>query len=293
MIESSQKLKSLVLLFSMKIFVTGGTGFIGSYFLNQAHMEGYEIVALRRNPNSKPRIDLIADPLWLDKAMSEVDEEDLFGCEAVVHLAAFGATPQPATWEGCFLFNVVETLRLAEISDSSGIGRFIAAGSYAEYGKSGLRYDFIPVDAPLEPTDPYAASKAAASVALSAFANGVDMKLLYGRIFSAYGEGQFEGNLWPSLKKAALSGDDFRMTAGGQIRDFIDVREVASWFVDALSRPLEQNRAILFENVASGNPVSLVDFCSRWWGEFRASGKLLVGELAYRDGEVMRYVPAI
>jgi nucleoside-diphosphate-sugar epimerase len=225
--------------------------------------------------------------------MDEVDEDDLFGCEAVVHFAAFGATPQPATWQGCFQFNVVETLRLAEVAYSSGVVRFIAAGSYAEYGKSGLRYDFIPVDAPLEPTDPYAASKAAANVALSAFANRVDMNLFYGRIFSAYGEGQFEGNLWPSLKKAALSGNDFPMTAGEQIRDFIDVKAVVVWFVDALDRDLRPGSRVQFENVGTGEPQTLRQFAEYWWDYWNASGKLMFGALPAQEAEVMRYIPKV
>ena len=32
----------------MKLFVTGGTGFIGSHFINYAHKAGHEVVALKR-----------------------------------------------------------------------------------------------------------------------------------------------------------------------------------------------------------------------------------------------------
>jgi len=39
----------------MKLFVTGGTGFIGSHFLNAALKNGHEVVAQHR-PGSKPRI---------------------------------------------------------------------------------------------------------------------------------------------------------------------------------------------------------------------------------------------
>ena len=31
----------------MRLFVTGGTGFIGSYFLKDAISKGYEIIALK------------------------------------------------------------------------------------------------------------------------------------------------------------------------------------------------------------------------------------------------------
>ena len=63
----------------MKIFVTGGTGFIGSHFINQAHEAGHEVVALRRSPDSKPRTSLKQEPVWLDQPLSEVWEELLAG----------------------------------------------------------------------------------------------------------------------------------------------------------------------------------------------------------------------
>lgn len=42
----------------MKIFLTGGTGFIGSHFLNTVLNAGNEVIAICR-PGSQPRISLI------------------------------------------------------------------------------------------------------------------------------------------------------------------------------------------------------------------------------------------
>ena len=41
----------------MKIFITGGTGFIGSYLINALHLLKHEVIVLKRE-NSKPRIQL-------------------------------------------------------------------------------------------------------------------------------------------------------------------------------------------------------------------------------------------
>ena len=46
-------------------------------------------------------------------------------------------------------------------------------------------------------------------------------------------------------------------------------------------------------NIGTGRPQTVRAFAEHWWREFGASGKLLVGALAYRDGEVMRFVPQI
>ena len=277
----------------MQIFLTGGTGFIGSYFINKALVAGHEVVALRRTPQSRPQINLTIEPVWVNKLIEDVSTKDLSGCDVLVHLASFGVSPKPSTWEDCFKVNVLDTMHLLETANDAGIRKVIAAGSCAEYGSSGLHYDFIPVDAPLEPNGAYASSKAAASIAIRAFTENVGMSLIYGRIFSAFGEGQFEKNLWPSLKKSAIEGSDFEMTPGEQIRDFIRVEDVAGWFIQALEHISLQKEISSFWNVASGKPISIKSFCENWWQKFQARGQLLIGRLQYRDAEVMRYVPEV
>jgi nucleoside-diphosphate-sugar epimerase len=69
--------------------------------------------------------------------------------------------------EACLYWNLNASLKLFNQAHHAGISKFLVAGSCFEYGKSGERYEYIPVDAPLEPTKTYQISKAAASVALS------------------------------------------------------------------------------------------------------------------------------
>lgn len=292
----------------MKIFVTGGTGFIGSHFLNAAIAAGHEVIALRRSPASQPRVPVVVPstqslssktsqapkPLrWLDKEMSAVTVDDLGGIDVLVHLAAVGITPQPATWETCFDFNVVQTLSLVRRALAAGMRRVIVTGTYAEYGLAGLRFDPIPPDAPLEPTDPYAASKASASVALAALARVERFELVYFRVFSLFGEGQYENNFWPQLRRAALAGEDFPMTAGEQVRDFLPVAEAAGILAESLIRPDVVGGEPLVENLASGTPTSLRAFAEMWWTKLGATGRFLPGAVPYRANEVMRYVPLV
>jgi len=294
----------------MKLFVTGATGFIGSHFLNAALSAGHDVVALRRSEKSKPRVPIIesADfnlnlPLkqgpflgiltWLDKQMPDVTVEDLAGCDVLVHLAAVGITPQPATWEGCFQFNVIETMALVRKALEAGVKRVVVTGTYAEYGLAGLRFDPIPPDAPLEPTDPYAASKAAASIALASLCRVEKFELVYFRVFSVFGEGQYEKNFWPQLRKAAQAGDDFPMTSGEQIRDFLPVEDAAAQLAKALTRTDVEPGIPWIRNLASGTPVTLKHFAETCWRELGAQGTLQIGAIANRPNEVMRYVPLV
>jgi nucleoside-diphosphate-sugar epimerase len=175
----------------------------------------------------------------------------------------------------------------------AGVQRFIICGSCFEYGKTGERSHFIPADASLEPTNAYAASKAAATMAAFALAVETKMELLILRPFDVYGEGQHESNFWPSLRKAALAGEDFAMTAGEQIRDFITVEKVADIFIAALTRTDLRPGEPKIENAGSGVAQNLRSFAESQWTLMAAKGRLKIGARPYRPGEVMRCAPVV
>lgn len=277
----------------MRIFVTGGTGFIGSHFINQAHASEHEVVALRRTSASSPRIPLDKEPKWISKAMDELHQEDFSGCCSLVHFAAHSANVPYDTLENCLEQNVLHPLRLFRTAIKSGIRRYIIAGSCFEYGKAGEDYEFIPTTAPLEPTASYPASKAAASIAFQALAREENLELLILRIFQVYGEGEAASRFWPTLRKAAIAGENLPMSEGLQVRDFINVTDVAATFLAALERTDLQPGMPFIENLGSGIPLTLRAFAEAQWKAAGATGTLLPGIIPMRANEVMRYVPAI
>ena len=277
----------------MRLFVTGATGFIGSYFVAQALSAGHEVVALRRKSTSRPRIELLREPTWLTKSMAEVDIADLSDVGAIVHLAAVGVSPRVAPWDELLKWNVVVPAQLFVAATRAGAMRWIVAGSFAEYGRAGLRYEFIPPGAPLEPTFAYAASKAAGAVLFRTLAIESRAQLNYLRLFSVFGEGQHPSNLWPMIHRAALAGDDLPLTAGEQVRDFIAVEQVAAELLAAAVDERVEPGVARVRNVGSGRPQTVRQFAEHWWREFGARGRLRFGALPYREDEMMRYVPLL
>lgn len=176
----------------MKIALTGGTGFIGSNFINQALAAKHVVLAIRRNSTSKPRIPLTQEPIWLDQQLHEVRSEDLQGSDVLVHLAAHSGNFPYESLGSCLRWNLMATIHLFDQARIAGIRRFIVAGSCFEYGRSGERYEYIPPNAPLEPTNSYSASKAAASVTLQQWSNDYKLSLEILRIFHVYGDGELE-----------------------------------------------------------------------------------------------------
>jgi UDP-glucose 4-epimerase len=278
----------------MKLIVTGGTGFIGSHFLRAAIAENHEVIAIRR-PGSVPRVTVEGSVHWVDAELSEVRFDDFGDLNeaCLVHLAAYGVSPQPCEWDLAFRYNVSDSVKMLGCAIRAGIRRVVVCGSCVEYGNSASRFEFIPPDAPLEPIGAYATSKAAQTVALSGIAREYAIELAILRPFTVYGEGQYPSNFWPSLRRAALSGEDFPMTTGNQIRDFEEVGRVASAFLMAATRTDMRPGQPTIENVGTGHPKTLRAFAEAQWKEAGASGKLLPGAIPSRANEVMRYVPQV
>lgn len=276
----------------MRIFLTGGTGFLGSHFLKAALDHGHDVVALRRE-GKRCKHTLNQEPLWINGKLDEIPDSALHGCEVLVHLAAHGVDPSVANWEDCFKWNVEASLKLWLQAAKAGVRRFVISGSCFEYGSSGEKYEFIPTDAPLMPTGPYHASKAAATMAALGFAVDQKKEVIVLRPFHIYGEGESAGRFWPSLVKSAQAGLDFFMTKGDQIRDFTHVSVVAQRFLQAVTRTDVFPQIPVIENVGSGKPQTLLKFAQEEWQRLGAKSMLLPGTIKSRDNEVMRYVPEI
>lgn len=276
----------------MTVFLTGASGFIGRHVLQALLAGGHQVRALVRDP---VRAGFAHHPclLVLPGEMNTVSSIDLAGCDALVHLAAHGVVNGMNDWEACFRVNVTDSLGLWLRAADAGVRRFVICGSCFEYGKSGERYEFIPVNAPLEPTGAYHASKAAATMAAMGLAVDKKLEMAILRPFHVYGEGEAANRFWPSLRQAALSGVDFAMTSGLQIRDFVPVRQVAEAFVRmATGVKLHPGHAEL-HNIGTGQPRTLLSFAQEWWDRFGASGRLQPNTIAARPNEVMRYVPEV
>lgn len=277
----------------MRIFVTGATGFIGSYVLASALNAGHHVVALRRNINSIPVISLSRQPFWIDGDLATFNSSILQNIDVVLHLASAGVSPKQACLETMINVNISNSLRLLGLCIEYGVPRCVVAGSSLEYGTAANNYMHIPPNSSLEPLNLYAASKSAAFQLMRAFAISHNLEFFYGRIFSAYGLGQFEENFWPSLRRAALSGSDFHMTSGKQVCDFIPVTAVADHLVTACSRSDVRAGKPVVVNIGTGLARELYEFAQDEWKRLGATGKLIPGALKDRSDQLLRCVPDI
>jgi nucleoside-diphosphate-sugar epimerase len=275
----------------MKIFVTGATGFIGTHFINLASSDGHDITALCRSFYISQNVHSNSIR-WLHKNLSDLEEIDFIDHDVLVHLAAHSANHPYDTLENCLYWNLLISLRVIQKAHQAGVKRIVVAGSCFEYGLSSNRYDRIPTEAPLEPILSYPVSKAAASLAMVGLAREKNIDLTILRIFQVYGPGELESRFWPSLKKAALTGTDFLMSRGDQIRDFIRVEDVAKAFLSESTLRVF-NKSKIIKNIGTGIPLKLADFAEYWWRRWDAKGQLIMGAVPLRSNELKRIVAKI
>ncbi len=274
----------------MKVIITGASGFIGKHTARAAAAAGHQVIGLTRRLEGLPDINGVT---WHQGSIDDTSMLRNNNFDALIHLAAHGVDPANATWEDCFKVNVTDSINFWKAAYEAGCRRFVMCGSCFEYGLSGEHYDFIPVTAPLLPTGPYHASKAAASVAAYAFGISYNVRVYIPRPFHVYGDGEAAQRFWPSLRAAAISGNDFEMTSGQQIRDFTPVAIVAEKLFNALTRSDLLPMKPMIENIGTGQPKCLADFARAEWQRYGATGKLDIGKIPLRPNEVMRYVPMV
>lgn len=261
----------------MKIFVTGATGFIGSHLIEAALSRNIHVTALKRNFKSKPVFTLRQEPKWLHGSINTIKESDIADNNAIIHLSSAGVSPKKCKNEEMVAANILDSVLLMEKAYISGIKRFISIGTAHEYPKNYLnKQTNCASNENLQPQNFYGATKAASFLLLKSLAETYGMEFFYARLFNAYGKGQWHQNFWPSLYRAAANDEDFHMSKGDQLCDFIEVEKAANQLLDVCFQDFGKNRVIV-KNMRSMKSQTLLEFAESEWKRLNASGKIIAG----------------
>ncbi len=218
----------------MKILVTGGAGFIGSNFVHHVltNYPSDQIVvvdkltyagnlrnlgsALQGSRCQFVRLD-INDPAVAD-AFS--------GCDAVVHFAAESHVDRSIEDASPFVkTNVEGAWRLVEACRARRIPRFVHVSTDEVYGSLGAEGKFSE-SSPIDPTSPYAASKAASDLFILSAVKTHRFPAIVTRCTNNYGPFQFPEKFIPLMISRALAGEHLPVYGDGkQVRDWIHVED--------------------------------------------------------------------
>lgn len=274
----------------MKIFVTGGGGFVGANLVRRLLGEGHELHLSLREKKANWRLaevekELNIYPLditdlpALRRAMLQIKPE------AIVHLATYGAYPTiQKEMDRIVQTNLIGTINLVKACDEIKYECFINTSSSSEYGVTGGKMS--EKDYP-RPIDYYGAAKAGATIFCQTHARITKRPIVSTRLFSVYGPYEEPLRLVPSTIKKCLTGQKLEFTAGEQGRDFIYTEDIEDAYLELLKRPELGGEVI---NIGTGKQHTVREMV----GEIvRESGTKMVpqwGALKTRETEVFNWV---
>jgi len=265
----------------LKILLTGVTGFIGSHVARQLIETGEEIYGLVRQRSSLWRIEDIQSSLKLVQA----DLADAQALESLmvqlkpdvcIHLAWFA---EPGVYVNSMqnLDLLIASQRLASLAARSGCQYFMGVGTCFEYD---LSYGYLSENTPVKPQSVYAGSKLAFKTVLDQIARTTDLKTAWVRLFYQYGGYEDKRRVVPAVITSLLGDQKQKLTWGEQIRDYLQVEDVASAIAAILRTRLTGE-----VNIGSGNPISIHDLTMKIGTLLERSELLEYGAIPYNPDD--------
>lgn len=228
----------------MRVFLTGGAGYIGSVTTELLLDQGHEVVVFdnlerghREAVDRRARL-VVGDLRNADqvaRAMKRVHPD------AVMHFAAYALVGESMSDPGMyFTNNVAGGVNLARAMVGAGVNRIVFSSTCATYGYP----DRVPIteDTPQRPVNPYGESKLMFEKVLRWYEQLHGIKPVFLRYFNACGatrkfgeDHEPETHLIPNVIRVALGqqpsvrvfGTDYKTPDGTCIRDYIHIVDLA------------------------------------------------------------------
>jgi UDP-glucose 4-epimerase len=265
----------------MKIFVTGGAGFVGSWVAEELIKSGYQVTVLDNltagNKKFVPNGAKLIQKDIRDKSLNKY----LKGHDAVIHLAAKTVVPESVKDPFPTIdVNLFGGINLIEGMRKVGIKKMVFSSTAAVYGQP-KRLN-VREDDPKFPINPYGASKLAFETLLYSYYHNYGWDVTMFRYFNPYGprdDHQPETHAIANFIHATLEGKPIPLYwQGRQKRDFFYIEDIAKAHVLGLKQ-----KGFHCYNLGSGKPTKVIDVVKMI--EELTGKKSLIDDLGERLGD--------
>jgi dTDP-glucose 4,6-dehydratase len=280
----------------MKLFVTGGAGFIGSAFVRllldeipSCQITNFDVLTYAGNLSNLDGLDQsrhhfirgdICDPVAVANALaSDTDAIINFAAESHVDRSIVSAHEFIQT-------NVLGTQVLLDCARDRGVRRFVQVSTDEVMGSLPENSDaFFTENSPLRPNSPYAASKAAAEHLVRAAHHTFGLDTLITRCGNNYGPRQFPEKFLPLMLSNALNDEAIPVYGDGQnVRDWIYVDDHCR----AILQITHEGRPGCVYNIGARNERRNIDVAKSVLGEL-GKPESLIKFVKDRPGHDRRY----
>ena len=268
----------------MKVFVTGGAGYIGSATVGELIAGGDEVVVFD-NLSQGHREAVHPDAIFVegDLADRSLLQHTIAGCQpdAIIHFASHTLVGE--SMQKPFLYlgaNIRNGLNLLECAAEAGVKRFVLSSTANLFDQ----VEKMPIEAsaPIHPGSPYGESKYILERMLHWMDRVYDMKFAALRYFNACGAASQdhgedhtpETHIIPLVLQTALGhrekfvifGDDYDTPDGTCIRDYVHILDLAQAHILALQALDQGSRTYNLGNGEGFSVQQLVETARRITG---------------------------
>ena len=279
-----------------RLLVTGSAGFIFSNFIRQCVYDKhpYELYSVDRITNSSMMNNIyqhrlheffiadICDRHIMDKIFEYVKPE------IVVHGAAEAAVDASIVSADNFIkSNVLGTQIMVDLSIKYGVEKFVQISTDEVYGA--LSADDKPwtEGSPINPLNPYSASKASAELIVKAAGNTHKLPFIITRSCNNYGARQTSDKLIPRSIKCILNGEKIPVYGNGkQMREWVHVYDNCN----AILKIISDGKIGETYNISTGDELTNIEVINNICN-IMGEGKELINHIIPdpRPGHDFRY----
>lgn len=237
----------------MKIFVTGGCGFIGSnlirHLIRETNHEVLNLDKLTYAGNTRSLADLEGNPRYTFAKVDLCDAEAVqavlqdFQPDAIMHLAAESHVDRSIDGPADFIqTNVIGTFNLLQAATAynkayEGDLRFLHVSTDEVYGSLGKEDAGFTEQTRYDPHSPYSASKAASDHLARAWSNTYGLPVIVTNCSNNYGPYQFPEKLIPVVILKCLREESIPVYGKGEnVRDWLYVEDHCRALLAAVER---------------------------------------------------------
>jgi len=253
----------------MNILVTGGCGFIGSNFINYllasnhttnvVNIDCLNYCASTSNVSANPRYRFVQGNITSKDLVSHILAE--YKIDTIVHFAAQSHVDN--SFDNSLQYtidNVLGTHTLLQAAKEYGLlKRFLHFSTDEVYGEVDRFHPGCHEKSLLNPTNPYAATKAAAEFIVRSYFHSFKMPTIIVRCNNVYGPNQYPEKLIPKFIKLLSEGKRLTIHGNGETRrNFIWAEDVAR----ATCLILEKGETNEIYNIGTDSEFSVMDVAS-------------------------------
>lgn len=269
----------------MRVFLTGATGFLGSYVLRRLLASDNEVAILTRANSNTWRISSLLErvtqitgdfssPAEISASLRE------FAPEVTIHLAWEGVGGKYRNDLRQIETNLLGSTKLLTTVTDAGCKAWVGLGSQAEYGPANAKIDeeYFP-----HPTTLYGASKLSTYLLSKQLCEQRGIRFAWLRLFSAYGPMDDPNCMIPGLINRLLAKEHIALTEGTQMWDYIHIEDAA----EAVYQAAVNDDAQGTFNLGSGEVQSIREIALQVRDLIDPSLNLGFGEVPFNENQVM------